>query len=135
MQDTEAMCPSCNQLTACHLNHCYQSITHQPQPFSPQDGPFKCDLLLTHTSPLNAAHTAAAGKLTTTTRASTFFGLQSGLNVHCLYQNHYLDQAPSRLLLWLGMLLGQFREHLKSRAISTKHNCISICCSKWFNLQ
>lgn len=49
-----------------------------------------------------------------------------GSRLKQLKQMHCLVQS---FLFWLGMRLGQFRERLKSGAVSAEHNCVSICCS------
>lgn len=82
--------------------------------------------LLPHTPLFNAANSAVADKLAATTQASTFFCLDLPQSTQS-----FLQCTPC---FCMARCLGQLRQHIKSRDISTKQNCIFVCFSKWLNL-
>lgn len=113
---------SCNQLTACRRNHCYQSVSHQSQLFSPRGGPFKYDSLLTHNSSSSKAATHHPGLLQSYQGSRLKNSIITVLVVSSLWLYLAYPGGFSAVcsLLWLSMLLCQFREHLKSGNFSRK---------------
>lgn len=110
----------------CQLDHRYRSVSHQPQLFSPQGGPFEYDSLLIHIPPTQTLpHTAAPASsflLQTPFRAQGW-----KLKVHSL---SCLELVVVTLHA-ASILSGQYREHVRAETAAPNITCVSMCCKKW----